>query len=379
MSEAPDIGHNLPPREQQIRDNIFERHSHLKPRCDELLATAANVPEALDDETARKVADFVKSIAAHLKALEGARVAEKEDFLAGSRVVDGIFKTLSDPLKKAKETLDEKLGVVRRAREKREREAAEAKAAAERREAEERRRLAEEAAARDREAAAEARRQAEAAEAKQREAAAQRQREREEQERVARETAELAAREIAEAEARRKAADEAAEASKRARAKAEKEAREAEERAIEAAKAADKAERDRREAERVRRENEREENRKRAEAEREAREAERTAARAGREVDRAIKVEDAAEAREKRVENAKPSEFGAIRGDYGALVTLAQRWTFANIDRATLDLESLRPHLREADLEAAIRSYIDAGGRKLAGVDIFEDLKNRTI
>ena len=43
------------------------------------------------------------------------------------------------------------------------------------------------------------------------------------------------------------------------------------------------------------------------------------------------------------------------------------------LDRETIDLEALRPHLPTQALEQAVRSFIRAGGRKLEGVRIFEN------
>jgi len=70
---------------------------------------------------------------------------------------------------------------------------------------------------------------------------------------------------------------------------------------------------------------------------------------------------------------AKPAELSRTRGEYGSVASLSTFWDFADLDRATLDLESLRPHLATAALEQAVRSYIKAGGRSLRGVRIFEN------
>lgn len=377
---TPGIGHNITSREQQIRDNILERHGHLVPRKDELLETAAKIPTEITEEMAGKVTDFIKSISAHLKALEGARQAEKEEFLQGSRIVDGIFKTMSDPLKETKAEIEKRLGKVIAAKEARLRAEAAEKARLEREAAEERRRVAEAQAAREREAAAEARRRAEEAERQQREAREARLREEAERERKRAEEQARIDAEIAAANERRRAAEAAEEESKRTRARAIKQAEEAEAAALKRRKEAEAAAEDERKAaERRAREEEREINRRRAEAEREAKAAERVAGRAERELEAAEKKEATAEVKERKVENASPAEFGRTRGEYGGLATQQQIWTHANLDRATLDLGALRPYFTDDALAAAVGQFIAAGGRKLTGVDIYQDARTRVI
>ena len=45
------------------------------------------------------------------------------------------------------------------------------------------------------------------------------------------------------------------------------------------------------------------------------------------------------------------------------------------MNRAEIDLESLRTHLSQDAIEKAIRSFIKSGGRELKGVTIFENQK----
>lgn len=81
----------------------------------------------------------------------------------------------------------------------------------------------------------------------------------------------------------------------------------------------------------------------------------------------------AAEAAERQKEaDASAAELSRTRGDYGAVASLRTYWTFRNPDRASLDLEALRPHIPTDCLEKAIRSFIKAGGRQLDGVVIYE-------
>lgn len=82
---------------------------------------------------------------------------------------------------------------------------------------------------------------------------------------------------------------------------------------------------------------------------------------------------DAEEA--KRDADAKAAELSRTRSDSGTVSSLRTYWDFSNLDRASIDLESIRQHLSEDALEKAVRSFIKAGGRELKGVKIFENTK----
>jgi hypothetical protein len=253
LSHRDMIGSNLPPRDEEIRGNLAEKHSEIAARAQALIDAAGRVLEIEDEETSKKVADFIrKQIDPCLKAIDGARVAEKEPYLSGGRTVDGYFQTLATPLDKAKAIVNGKQLVYRR-----------------KVEAEERRRREEvEAAAR-----AEAKRLADAA------AVA---------EKAVRDAKGLSDAIAAEALAKQAAAD--AEA---------------------AAKSA----------------------------------------------------------------AAKPAEMSRVRGDYGGVQSLRSFWTFKNLDRNKIDLQKLRAYLALEDIEKAVRAFVKAGGRDLAGCEIFEDTK----
>jgi hypothetical protein len=255
------IGHNLPPADllvgDALREKLVEEHAALLNRTAALLEAGPRVPEITDDDLAAKAADFVKQITAAMKAGEGARVAAKEPYLEGGRVIDGFFKKrIDEPLLSLKAFVSQKITVHLRA-----------KADRERRDREERERLA-------RVAAEAARREAE------------------ERERALRDEASLKA-------------------------------------AIEANKAAERAEAD------------------------------------------AVHAEKDAK--------AKPADLSRMRGEMGAVTSLVERWEFADLDRATLDLETLREHIPLDGLEKAVRSFIKAGGRELDGVRIFLSEKARVV
>ena len=250
------IGDNMPPANADpLRDRLAETHAALLKRRDELLSGADRAPaEISDEDTAGKVADFIKQIAACIKNTDTHRVAEKEVYLAGGRTVDGWFKKIADPLTEAKGKIEARLTVYQRHKADKERRA------------------------------------------------------REEAEQVAREEADRAAKAAAEAEAAIKAAPD-----------------------LQAAIVAEAA-----------------------------------AAQAAANAEKA-----------KKAAEAKPAELSRTRGDYGAVASLHRFWDFADLDRATLDLEALRQHLPADALEKAVRAFIKAGGRELRGTRIFENTETK--
>lgn len=250
---SPGLGHNEPPPDlltgEALHNKLEEDHAALVARRDQLLDAEARIPAIEDEDTARRAGDYIKQIMAATKALEGARVAAKEPFLEGSRVVDGFFKMVSEPLAKLKRKVEDNLTLFLRK-----------KADAERREREERERQA-------REEEAQRRREAEEAAARMRS---------------------------------QQDLDEAVAADERAR---------------------------------------------QAEADR-------------------VKATKEAE--------AKAAEMSRTRGEYGSVSSLRTDWDFSDVDRETLDLETLRPHLPRDAIDRALRSFIRAGGREIRGAQIFQ-------
>lgn len=257
MTETlPPPDHNRPSRAQAVRDDLIEIVMPLARRKLELMEAFERAPERVnDDETAGKLADFVKQITAASKATDAARVAAKEPHLEASRIVDGTFRPITDALEAMRNTLSMRLTDWQR-----------------RKAAEERRR-----------------------------------------------------REEAEREAREKAARAAEEAAAAARAAIKAEATIAD-----------------------------------------AATAREIAAQANADAEQAHKVAA-----------AKPADLSRTRGDYGAVASLTTFWDFADLDRETIDLLTLRPHLALAAIEQALRSFIKAGGRHIAGARIFENTKTR--
>ena len=138
-----------------------------------------------------------------------------------------------------------------------------------------------------------------------------------------------------------------------------------------------------------------EERRAREEAERKAREEAEQAAREAAEKAKAIETEvelDAAveaeaaakEAAEKAREaeaarDAKPADLSRQRSISGTTASLHTSWQCTSFSRADLDLNALRPYLPEDAIAKAIRGYIRAGGRTLAGATIEQVSQTRVI
>lgn len=71
------------------------------------------------------------------------------------------------------------------------------------------------------------------------------------------------------------------------------------------------------------------------------------------------------------------ADLSRVRGTYGSTSSLRTVWTFRDLDREKLDLQKLRPYLPLDALEKAMRAYIKAGGREIAGAEIFQDYQAR--
>jgi hypothetical protein len=127
-----------------------------------------------------------------------------------------------------------------------------------------------------------------------------------------------------------------------------------------------------------------EERKRREEAARVAREeqeARERAARAAEEAGRVVQAEielDRAVAAERRASLAEEAaqdgaaELARTRMSGGGLATLRTEWTFEVQDFAKVPLDQLRAFISEDAITKAVRGFVRAGGRQLAGVRIFE-------
>lgn len=68
---------------------------------------------------------------------------------------------------------------------------------------------------------------------------------------------------------------------------------------------------------------------------------------------------------------AKASTLTRSYSTSGATASLRTVWVGEISDRATLDLEALRPHLSQDALEKAVGAFVRAGGKELKGAKIY--------
>ena len=99
------LGHNNPPSTYEVfAEKIKEKYPDNINQTKRLLEAEHRIPaEVNDDETSGKLGDFIKQLTAARKALDAIRVGEKEVYLEGSRMVDGVMKKLMEPLEQCKE------------------------------------------------------------------------------------------------------------------------------------------------------------------------------------------------------------------------------------------------------------------------------------
>jgi len=73
--------------------------------------------------------------------------------------------------------------------------------------------------------------------------------------------------------------------------------------------------------------------------------------------------------------HAKPADLVRTYSTGGSLSSLKKEWTFAIEDMAKVDASAVWPYVAAADKEKAIRAFVKAGGRSLAGVRVYEAAK----
>ena len=105
------MGDNLPPNDAELLpQTLSEQYALMLGGAQRLVEAADRLPETIaDEETAGKMADYIKKVSNSRKNLEGTRVAEKEPYLTLGRVVDGFFKKVTDELDGAKNKAQKRL------------------------------------------------------------------------------------------------------------------------------------------------------------------------------------------------------------------------------------------------------------------------------
>lgn len=102
------IGHNTDGIDlaTQIGDNLRDKHPDLVKRAGELAGMEERAPLPLTSaDDADKVSTAIRQCTEFLKAAEGARVDDKEPYLAGGRAVDGFYQNLAKAVNATKAIL----------------------------------------------------------------------------------------------------------------------------------------------------------------------------------------------------------------------------------------------------------------------------------
>lgn len=95
---------------EKLREFLFDEHVDLMRRRDELLAAATRLPEAIvDEETAGKLADFIKALSAVAKTADEKRQWCKGPYWDVGKMIDGFFATITDPITAAQDAAELKL------------------------------------------------------------------------------------------------------------------------------------------------------------------------------------------------------------------------------------------------------------------------------
>ena len=90
--------------------------------------------------------------------------------------------------------------------------------------------------------------------------------------------------------------------------------------------------------------------------------------------DQKATMQEVQQLRAERDVAARPADMARTRG-VSSLATLTTSWESEVQDFEAIPLDILRPHIPRAAIEQAIRSFVRAGGRELAGVKIYEQSK----
>lgn len=333
---AASIGHNKPPaptlpEDKEVQAYLTGAHkAAIIDRFEELKKAAATFPGKIRDEDASgQVGDLVAQFRALFKATEAARTTENAPYRRLVAIVDGFFTTVRDKcevlakdLKARNEAFLLELEATRRAaaeKEAREAQARADKALKEAAEAEAKRKIAEAARIAEEQRAERARLQAE-------------------------EENRIAAQAILDREAAVRAGDVAR---------------------AETARLEEEAARRREDAHRD------VEDKHQGKADKaavvEARHETKVDATMG-----AAIAHDRVRGKATRVSRSKASDLTRVRGELGSVTSLKTVWVCSEFDKATVDLEVLRPFLSADDIQSAIGRYIAGGGRKLKGAIITE-------
>lgn len=354
LDEAHRLGPkgNNPPSDMEIfAEKMMGIYTDTFAFAQKLLEAEDRIPtEVNDDVTSGKLGDMIKQITQCDKSLNAARTEEKELYLKGSRMVDGFFNQYREQLGKLKI------------------KASEIQAAYLKRKADEEARIREEKA---KEAREQAERELAEANRKAKEAEELRRQQKEESDRIAKEAADR----------EQKIRDDAAAEKLKAQAEIDRLNKEKED----TEKVDAETKRKLREAEAKLKEVEKTERADLREVKAETREQEGAIAQIGaaakaaekssdRLLDTAARTEKQADKLDRHAD-ANAADMARTRGFEGSVSTVQTFWVGSLASRESLDLNALRAHFREDDLNFAITQFVKTGGRQLKGADIREESK----
>ncbi len=103
---APGIGHNRPPLEETIAEEL----GPWRAQRDQLVKTAASVA-ILDDESAKKVSDLIIQMKDAEALIKDARTKRKRPYLEGGRYIDAQFNPVEQAIAVAREAAQRALTV----------------------------------------------------------------------------------------------------------------------------------------------------------------------------------------------------------------------------------------------------------------------------
>lgn len=130
---AGGMGHNNPPA-ASLRETLAERDTYRQQivAAEELASRATALPQQITDETLSAAADVVSGARELAKAVEAARVMEKQPHLDAGREIDKFFAVTKDRLDKIVKVLTDRITLHNIAKAAEARKETEAKAKAER-------------------------------------------------------------------------------------------------------------------------------------------------------------------------------------------------------------------------------------------------------
>jgi flagellar biosynthesis GTPase FlhF len=91
LTAEPGIGHNSLAIGDDLIDRLQMDHTDLLERWDQLHAGEARMPAIMDEESARKVSDYIDLIGGLISRVKKEHQAAKEPYLKGGRQVDEFF------------------------------------------------------------------------------------------------------------------------------------------------------------------------------------------------------------------------------------------------------------------------------------------------